>query len=180
MRILQEQAIGLVIDIQDRLLPHIWQHDQLLQNSRRLIKGLAVLDVPILVTQQYTKGLGPTVPDMAKVLGKFEPIEKLAFACCDVPEFMLQLAESKRQRVIIAGIESHVCVLQTVIDLLNNAYTPVVVVDCVSSRHESDKYWAIQRMQQEGALITTSESILFELCRYAGSETFKAISKLVK
>jgi nicotinamidase-related amidase len=90
------------------------------------------------------------------------------------------IAVSGKENIIIAGIESHVCILQTVVDLIQNGYHPVVVEDCVSSRHENDKRMAIERMRQEGAIITTVESILFELLRYSGTEQFKGISKLVK
>jgi len=180
MRILKDKAVLVVIDVQERLFPAIHAHEQLSKNIPLLISGLKVLEVPMIVTEQYVKGLGPTIPEVSEQLEGIERIEKFSFSCCDEPRFMMELASSGRDFVIIAGIESHVCVLQTVIDLQQNGYHPVVVEDCVSSRNPNDKLMAIERMRQEGAIVTTYEAILFELLRFAGGDTFKAISKLVK
>jgi nicotinamidase-related amidase len=180
MRINRKQAAGLIIDIQERLFPHIYRYEKIAGNTRILIEGLKVLQVPILVTQQYTKGLGETVPSVAEVLPGEQRIEKIAFSCCDEPVFMKELNRVDKEFVIIAGIETHVCVLQTALDLIENGFIPVVVQDCVSSRKKSDFRVAINRMRKEGAIITTYESVLFELCRFAGSDEFKQISGLVK
>lgn len=180
MRILKENSAGLIIDIQERLFPFINENEQLTKNTRILIEGLRVLDVPLIVTQQYTKGLGTTIAPVAEVLGDFEHLEKTAFSCCDDSDFNTALAAADRKFIIITGIEAHVCVLQTAIDLLEKNFIPVVVEDCVSSRRLNDKNIAIERMRREGAVITTYESILFELLRYSGTDQFKAISKLVK
>lgn len=180
MRIIKDQSAGLVIDIQEKLYPHIYEHEALARNTMILINGLKILNVPVLLTQQYTKGLGETIQTIRDGLGKFEVIEKTAFSCCDEPGFMLQLSQLGKRYVILAGIEAHVCVLQTVMDLIENSYLPVVVEDCISSRKINDKHIAVERMRKEGAFITTYESILFELCRYSATEQFKQISKLVK
>ncbi|MCX6306695.1 MAG: hydrolase [Bacteroidetes bacterium] len=180
MRILKDKAVLVVIDFQERIFPAIHGHEQLSKNVPLLIAGLKVLEVPVIVTEQYVKGLGPTIPEIAEKIVGIERIEKASFSCCDEPGFMMHLASSGRDYVIIAGIESHVCVLQTVIDLLQNGYHPVVVEDCISSRKPNDKLIALERMRKEGATITTYEAILFELLRYSGGETFKAISRLVK
>jgi nicotinamidase-related amidase len=180
MRILKENTLALIIDIQDRLFPHINEKEILEKNIRILISGLKVLDIPILLTEQYPKGLGFTIPAIKEALSTSPAIEKTAFSCCDEPAFMKSLADSGKKSIIIAGIESHVCVLQTVLDLLKIGFQPVVVEDCVSSRKPNDKKIALKRMNQEGAIISTYESILFELARVSGTEQFKAISKLVK
>jgi len=180
MRILKDRTTALIIDFQERIFPAIHEHEKLLSNVPKLIAGLRILEIPIFVTEQYVKGLGPTVPEIASSLQGIERIEKSSFSCCDEPRLLLQLAALGRENVIIAGIESHVCVLQTVIDLLRNGFHPIVVEDCVSSRKESDKRTSLLRMQKEGAYITTYESILFELLRYSGTEQFKAISRLIK
>lgn len=180
MRILKEKAIAVVIDIQERLFPAIHENEKLSRNVPLLIEGLKVLDVPLIVTEQYVKGLGPTIPEVAASIQGIERIEKSSFSCCDEPRFMMDVASSGRDQVIIAGIESHVCVLQTVIDLQHAGYHAVVVEDCISSRKLSDKMMALERMRREGAVITTYEAILFELLRHSGGETFKAISRLVK
>jgi nicotinamidase-related amidase len=180
MRILKDKAALVVIDFQERIFPAIWEHEKLEKNVTLLIEGMKILGVPVVVTEQYVKGLGPTVPAIARAIEGIERIEKSSFSCCDESRFMLEIASSGREFIIIAGIESHVCVLQTVIDLKQNGYLPVVVEDCISSRKQSDKLTALGRMRHEGAVITTSEAILFELLRYSGGETFKAISRLVK
>ena len=180
MRNIKDHTTALVIDIQEVLYPHIKEHEILLANCQKLIRGLNVLDIPLLVTEQYSKGLGSTLKSIKEILPSYDPIEKLAFSCCGSAEFCSSLAELKRKNVVVIGIESHVCVLQTVLDLIEKDYQPIVIEDCVSSRKLNDKDIAIMRMRQEGAIISTYESILFELCRVAGTDKFKAISKIVK
>jgi len=180
MRILKERCAALIIDVQERIFPVIHENEKLSNNIAILIQGLKILGVPIFVTEQYVKGLGPTIEPVAMHLSHQIRMEKLSFSCCDEPRLMEGLAVSGKENVIVAGIESHVCVLQTIIDLKRNGYHPVVVEDCISSRRLNDKTIAIERMRQEGAIVTTYESILFELLRYSGSEQFRAISKLVK
>lgn len=180
MRILKDETAAVVVDIQERLLPHIHQWEQTLQNCLKLIEGLQVLSIPMVVTQQYTRGLGPTDPSIVNKIRGFSHIEKITFSCCGEPVFKEKLTSLSKKKIIICGIESHVCVLQTCIDLLEAGYVPVVVEDCVSSRKLSDKVTAIERMRQEGARITTLESLLFELTGCAGTEIFKSISKIIK
>ncbi len=180
MRILSEETIGLIIDFQERLFPHIAENESIEKKTITLIKGLKYLAVPLIVTQQYTKALGETIPAIAASVGTFAPVEKLAFSCCDEPAFVDKLKKTGKSKLIIAGIEAHICVTQTVIDLVASGFQPIVVVDCVSSRNLQDKKIALSRMKQEGALLTTCEAILFELTRFSRTETFKSISKLVK
>ena len=180
MRILRDQTAGLVIDIQEKLFPFISGSDVLALNSGILIKGLHTLGIPVIVTEQYTKGLGPTILPLQQLFAGEMVIEKMAFSCCDEPAFMHHLADLNKKFIVITGIESHVCVLQTTIDLLEKNFIPVIVEDCVSSRRLNDKQMAVNRMRRMGAVITTYESVLFELLRYSGTEEFKAISKLVK
>ncbi len=180
MRINKEASVGLVIDIQERLFPHMDQKEVLLDKSIVLLEGLKILKVPILLTEQYPRGLGQTIEQIRLALDNFAPVEKIAFSCCDESAYLVELSRAARRNVIICGIEAHVCVLQTVIDLLGMEYQPVVVSDCVSSRSPEDKKVALERMRTEGAIITTCESILFELARVAGTDEFKAISRLVK
>ena len=180
MKIKKEDAVALVIDVQERLLPHMFEWKRLLQNTLKLIKGLQVLAAPILVTQQYTKGLGPTDNNVVNQISDFNFTEKIAFSCYGEPEFKNKLNVIGKKQVIICGIESHICVLQTCLDLLESGYLPVIVEDCISSRQQKDKVIAIERMRQSGAIITTMESILFELTQCAGTEAFKAISKIIK
>jgi nicotinamidase-related amidase len=180
MRISKNESVAVIIDIQERLFPHIYQHKVLEKNVNILIQGLRLLQIPILVTQQYTRGLGETIPSVSNNLKSNPFIEKISFSCCDESNFLAEINRLNKKFVILAGIEAHVCVLQTVPDLIDNGFIPVIVEDCVSSRKENDKKIAIERIRQEGGLITTYESVLLELCRVAGSETFKAISGLIK
>ncbi len=180
MRILKEETVGLVIDVQEKLFPHMQEKELLEENLTKIIAGMGFIGIHVLVTEQYTKGLGFTIPPVHQALGDFSSIEKLSFSCCDEPRFMDMLKSHGKKNVIICGIETHVCVLQTAIDLLAEGFQPIMIEDCVSSRKHSDKQTAIKRMRQEGAIISSMESILFELTRASGTETFKAISRLVK
>jgi isochorismate hydrolase len=180
MRISRDQCSGLIIDMQERLFPHMDQKEEVLRKCLMLMEGLKVLELPLLITEQYPRGLGSSLQDVSLALGSSQAIEKTAFSCCDEPEFMNTLEKSTRSTLIIGGIEAHVCVMQTVIDLLEAGYSVVVVEDCVSSRNPDDKRVAMDRMRSEGAVIATCESILFELARTSGTEEFKAISRLVK
>lgn len=180
MRITKEDSFGLIIDIQEKLIPHIDKNEELAKNTAILINGLKILDLPILMTEQYRKGLGATIPQIIELLGNSLSFEKSAFSCCDDESISGAISGLNKKYAIIAGIEAHICVLQTVIDLQESGIQTVVVYDCISSRKESDKLIAIERMQSEGAIITSYESVLFELARISGTDAFKKISKLVK
>lgn len=180
MRLNKENTIGLVIDMQEKLLPHIHNNEAIFNSNLKMVQGLRSLSVPIIVTQQYTKGLGNTVPEINNAIGNFSYIEKQTFSCYREPAFIKVMNRSGKRNVVITGIESHICVLQTALDLLYNNFTPVIVTDAIGSRFEEDKRIALWRMRDVGCIMTTTESILFELCRTAGTPEFKEISKLVK
>ena len=180
MRILKENTIGVVVDIQERLFPHIHQHELLEKNTKILVQGLKALGVPFLISEQYKKGLGDTLAEIKELVADDPHFEKMAFSCCDDPQFMESLETSTKRTVILAGMETHICMLQTAIDLKERGYHPVIVEDCVSSRTAENKRIALERLRCEGVTVTSYESILFELCRIAGTDAFKIISKLVK
>jgi len=180
MRIERQWAAGLVIDVQEKLFPHMDGSEELLRRTKILLKGLHVLQVPLVMTEQYPKGLGPTLEPISMMIEKEAVTEKISFSCCGEPDFSERLKSLQRSTVILCGIEAHVCVLQTVVDLLEEEYAVVVVEDCISSRNPMDKRVAVERMRSEGAIISTCESVLFELAKIAGTEEFKAISRLVK
>ena len=180
MRIQRGDTVAVVVDVQERLFPHIYQHEQLEQSLRMLIRGLQILEVPIIMTEQYPKGLGPTVSALRELLPDTAAIEKMTFSCCGSDDFLRTLYGLGRDNVILMGIETHVCVMQTALDLLESGYAPVIVEDCVSSRYQNNKDVAIARLRDEGAIVTTCESLLFELCVVAGTDEFRQISKLVK
>ncbi len=180
MRLIKEETSLLVIDIQSRLFPHIHDYQQFEDSTCKLIKGAKALSLPIFVSEQYVKGLGETTKNIKAALGdSYNPIEKMAFSCCDMDEYMTFLKKEGKKNVLICGIESHICILQTSLDLIKAGYQPVVIENCVSSRNLQDKTTAISRLLQEGAIVSTYESILFELCRYSGTPEFKEISKII-
>jgi nicotinamidase-related amidase len=180
LRVFPDNAAGLIIDIQEKLLPHMYNAKVLEENCKKLITGLTILDIPIVTSEQYPKGLGPTIQPVRDLITDFKAVEKISFSCCRDDNFRKVMRDIGKRMVIICGVEAHVCVLQSVIDMVEIGYQPVIVEDCISSRHESDKETAIKRMIQEKAIVTSSESILFELCLQAGTDTFKKISQLVK
>ena len=180
MRITKENTVGLVIDIQERLFPVMWEKENLLKNCKILLAGLTELKIPTFATQQYTKGLGETLPEIKSLFSDFECIEKRDFSCCDEPKVVEEIKKSAAKNIIICGIESHVCVLQTAVDLKEAGLNPVIVMDCVSSRTKENIEIAKERFRYEGIMMTSYESILFELTRSAGAPEFRTISKLVK
>ena len=180
MRINKDNSVLVVIDIQEKLFPHIYEHDILEKNCQILISGLKSLGVPIMVTEQYSKGLGSTITSIREAIGDIESIEKSSFSCCGEPAFITAIESSGKKSVIICGVEAHVCVLQTALDLSDRGFQPVLIEDCVASRKFNDKHIALERMRENGVIVSTYESILFELCEVAGTEQFKAISRLVK
>lgn len=180
MRILKDKTIAIVVDIQERLFPHIHEYEQLKNNTEILVDGLKVLKIPMMVTEQYKKGLGETIESIANKVKDNPTFEKTAFSCCDDAPFSQKLEAQGHMFVILFGIEAHICLMQTAIDLKEKGFQPVIIEDCVGSRNPENKRIAINRMLQEGITVTSYESVLFELCRFAGSDSFKSISKLVK
>ena len=181
-RIQRENCQAMIIDVQEKLSPHIYRYNDILKKTLILIQGLQVLDIPILLNEQYPEGLGRTVPEIMAVLDtiKSKTIEKVTFSACDNDETWNYLAQQNRISVLVFGVEAHVCVMQTVLDLLDNGMQPVVIADAIGSRSAYDRRQAIRRMRRAGAVITTTEAILFELCRSSKDPAFKAISQLVK
>ncbi len=180
MRITKENTVGLIIDIQERLFPVMSEKESLLNNCKVLAEGLETLGVQQVVSQQYTKGLGETLPEIKNLISDFSYIEKKEFSCWDNTEIAEKLKTLNAQNIIISGIESHVCVLQTAVDLKAAGLNPIVVMDCVSSRSQANLALAKERFRQEEIMMTSYESILFELTRSAGDAAFRTISKLVK
>jgi len=190
LRLKKEDAVLVGIDFQERLMPAMKNNVELETLAVKLVRGCRILGVPTIITQQYTKGLGPTVSAIASALtekideelgdSELLPVEKTSFSAMGEPAFVEALEKLGRKTVIIAGIEAHVCVQQTVIDLLEKGYTVFVANDCISSRSNTDKKYSQRRMGDAGAVGTTCESILFELCGGAKEPGFKQISALVK
>ena len=180
MRILKNNTAGLIIDIQEKLFPVMWKKTRLLKNCTTLIRGLSALEIPLILTQQYTKGLGNTIPEIQSALSGVPYIEKREFSCCDEPAVTEKLRKINATNIIICGIESHVCVQQTAIDLKEAGLNPIVIIDCVSSRKAESIKLAKERFRFENIMMTSAEAVLFELTRSSASPEFKTISQLVK
>jgi len=168
----------LVVDVQERLVPAIAGHEQVVWNVRRLIDGAKILGLPVVATEQYPEGLGGTVPELAGRLGRIP--SKLTFSCAGCPEVFRDLHDRGIFKLLVCGIEAHVCVQQTVLDLLAGAWRVYVAVDAVGSRRDVDYRTALGRMDSGGATLTTTEAALFEWCQVAGTPEFRQISRLVQ
>ena len=176
MRIEREHTVALIVDFQKRLVPAIADHEALMERVQILLRGLKALEIPMTVTQQYTKGLGMSVPEIWEASGETEYLDKISFSALEGVEPKIR----GKKYILVCGMEAHCCVLQTVIDLAGAGYVPVLVTDCIGSRRERDREMAIRRAEQEGAVLTTSEAILFELLKEAGTPLSKEILKIVK
>jgi nicotinamidase-related amidase len=170
----------LLIDIQEKILNVMPDKKALVENSLKLIQGFKALNLPIFYTEQYPKGLGSTSAVLLKELEGLSPIQKMSFSCFGAESFFTRLRDNNISQVVLAGIEAHVCVQQTAMDLLASEFQVNLAVDAVSSRKEIDAKTAIKRLSTLGVEITTSESILFELLTLSGTEEFKEISKIIK
>lgn len=177
-----DESLLLVIDIQERLCKAMDQQvlGQLTVNTAVLLEAAHELQVPVAVTEQYVKGLGPTVPELVEKIGTAPRHEKMTFSCCGSSEFVEQLRNSGKRQIVVVGMETHVCVLQTVLELLDAGYQVQVVRDAVMSRSKRNWNTALEEMRQAGAVITCTEAVLFKWLRVAGTEPFKKLSKLIK
>ncbi len=179
-RIVRAKTGLVVVDVQERLLPAIFDGEPLLQNVVRLIKAAVILRLPVLLTEQYRKGVGATVPAVAAAIPDFAPMEKMAFSCFGATGFEEALLARQVSDVVLCGIEAHVCVLQTCFDLLERGFRPFVVADAISSRAAGNHELGVSRMRDAGAIMVSTEMILFELLERAGTEEFKQVLALVK
>ena len=179
-RLIRNDTILAAIDFQEKLLPAMSDPDGVVKNALIMAKGLKVLGIPFIVTQQYTKGIGDTVEPMKEALGDFEHVEKTTFSAWKTAEFRDRLLASGRKTIILMGVETHICVEQTALDLLDNGFRVFLAADCVGSRSPFNRDVSIRRMEQAGAVITCAESILYELLTDSKAKEFKEISKIVK
>lgn len=180
-KILQrEKTALLVIDIQERILPVIFEYERVIENTLKLVNGFKILNLPIYFTEQYTKGLGTTESKIKYALEGIEVIQKMTFSCFGAGDLFEQLKKKGIEQIVVCGVEAHVCVLQTVLDLLAQDLQVHVAADAVSSRRKFDYEIALRRMESNGAEVTLAESVLFELLNICGTDEFKAVSKLIK
>ena len=166
----------LVVDVQERLVPGVHEHERLVANCAWLIGVADAVNVPVLVSEQYPRGLGPTVRPLRDLVPRNNIIEKVHFSCAASPDCRDRINHSGGGQVVVAGIEAHVCVLQTALDLLDAGKDVFVVADAVSSRDPRDAELAIARMREGGVKVVTREMALFEWAHKAGTEHFKALS----
>jgi nicotinamidase-related amidase len=174
-------SVLVVIDVQERYLPHLYEGPRVLEAARRLVEGAKLVGVPILVTEQYPKGIGPTAPVVRAALpADVRPIEKSTMSCLGAPEFAERLAATGRRQVVVAGIEAQACVNQTVHQLLEHGYAVHLVVDAVSARFRRDYDVAVERLARAGAVATTVEAVLLEWVRTAEAPEFQPIRALIR
>ncbi len=175
-------SVLIVIDVQERLCTAMDQNilGRLISNTGILLDAAAELNIPVIATEQYVKGLGATLETLQEKMPGAPRIDKMTFSCCGKSEFNEQIRQSGKHQIVITGMETHVCVLQTAIELIDAGYVVHLVQDAVMSRAEPNKKAALGMMQQAGAAITCTESVLFQWIKVAGTDSFKKLSKLVK
>ena len=175
-----QQCCLTVVDVQGKLAQLMHGKKAVFKNIQILIQAAKILEIPILWCQQCPDALGPTVPEIAQLLDGNEPVNKAAFSCCGEDKFNTKLNELARKQVLLCGIETHVCIYQTAIDLLRQDFHVEVIADAVSSRTMENKQTAINRLDAEGAKITCTETALFELLKTAEHPKFRQIARLIK
>ncbi len=181
-KIEREHAVIIIIDVQEALMKSMDQEvgKRVIQNIKTLISLAKTMSIPILMTEQYPKGLGKTLPEINADLESLLPIEKLSFSCCGVAAFNHQLDQMGRKQIILTGVETHVCVLQTADDLIRKGYEVYPLADATCSRRKLDWKIGLRWMEKGGAMISTTEIIAFQLMKEAGTEEFRGLSKLFK
>jgi isochorismate hydrolase len=178
----RDEAVLVIVDVQDALMKQMDQEvgKRVIRNIQTLLAFAKEMAIPILITEQYPKGLGKTVPEIKTELGSILPIEKLSFSCCGVETFNEKLNQPGRKQVILTGIETHVCVLQTADDLMRKGYAVHVVADAICSRRKLDWEIGLRWMEKKGAMTSTTEIIAFRLLKEAGTKEFRRLSKFLK
>jgi len=176
-----EESLLVIIDFQEKLFPSVDEkyRKSILEKLPKLIESAKILGIPVIYTEQYPRGLGHTITDISSKL-KGKPIEKTSFSCFGSSEFTDRVVESAARYLIIAGIETHICVNQTVFDALGMGYTPIIVEDCSGSRGTSDHETAIRKMENNGVIVESSEMIIYEWLESAGNRNFKKVLDVVK
>jgi nicotinamidase-related amidase len=176
-----EDCILAVIDIQEKLLPPIWEKERMVRNSEMLIRLANIINMPVTVTTQYAKGLGPVVPEIASLLPNAQVVDKLEFGCFGNGDFCSALGRmSGRNTLLLCGMETHICVMQTALGALNQGLSVHVAADAVSSRSELNWKLGLERMRAAGAVLSSTEMMLYELMGKSGTPVFKAMLKYIK
>ena len=168
----------LIIDIQEKIIKPIYNKDSIIKNIKKLINAYQILEENIFISEQNPLKLGKTIPELLPKAG-FRKIEKMTFSLANIENFLKELKNKKITNLIVCGIETHICIQQTVLDCLQEGFDVILVSDAMSSRNREDHEIALQRMIQKGAILTTTESIIFELCKTADRKEFKEIRNII-
>ena len=173
-------SVLVVVDMQGKLIPKIFDQHTVISNIVTLIKSAEILNIPIIVTEQYPKGLGPTIPEIKDIIVPWQPIEKISFSCFGSGNFPKKLKGLGKNNLILCGIESHVCIMQTALNGLKSNYSVFFVKDAISSRTENNRETGFERMAQAGAIPVSTEMAMFELLREADTDKFKQMISMIK
>ena len=176
----KNESVLIIIDIQERLAATMEMRDAVINNCLHLIELAKMQNIPIVITEQYPRGLGQTAVEIRDAVTAYQPIEKLAFNCCGEPAFMNKIKALNKKTVILTGMETHICVLQTCVNLLEKGFNVHLIQDGVCSRTKENWETGTEFMRDAGAIITCTETVLFQLLKVAGTEEFKTISKRIK
>lgn len=180
LRLKRDSAVLIVVDIQEKLANVMECRTKVVRNSTLLVKTAGILKLPLLLTEQYPKGLGRTVQEIRELIPNTAAIEKLSFSCCAEPNFVEALKKVGKRQVILCGMETHVCILQTALDLYAQGFDVFVPENAVCSQNDDDRKAAFDRMKQAGIILTSVESVIFEMVGTAGTNEFKDILKIIK
>lgn len=181
MQLLEKANTGLIIiDVQEKLMPVMERKQSIIENIKKLLLLSKIFNLPVILTEQYPKWLGPTLPEIIESLTVYKPISKMYFNCCDVETFNDQLNSKELKNIIVTGVESHICVFQTCASLLNKGYQVHVPRDAVGSRTDDNWGVGLELSNKAGAFITSTESVIYQILKKAGTPEFKQMLKVVK
>ena len=173
-------TVLLIVDIQEKLAAVMKEKGKVVKNNLHLIELAKMIGMPVMVTEQYPKGLGTTVQEIREALPFYRPVEKMTFDCCGQPTFLEKLKELNKSNVVLTGMETHICVLQTCIGLIKGGINVHLVQDAICSRTKENWMTGTEFLRDAGAVVTCTETVLFQLLRVAGTEEFKAVSRMIK
>lgn len=177
MLITSQKSCLLLVDVQEKLMPFIYEHEKIKENCSWLLRAAKKLSIPTLVSEQYPKGIGHTIPELKQLVIGDPTAEKLHFSCAEDQSCLTLINNTKREQIVVIGIEAHVCVMQTAIGLQEQNKQVFVVADCIGSRNPNDKQLAIDRMRHNGIEIVSKEMVLFEWLHQSGTDLFREVSK---
>lgn len=176
----RDGSVLLIVDVQEKLASKMEERDRITDNIKKLIFSFSTLNLPVIITEQYPNGLGRLIPPLRESMVKYCPIEKITFSCFGEDLFVSELKRLKAKNLVITGMETHICILQTALDALQQGYKVHLPEDAVCSQRKSDWQVGIEKMQRAGVIITSTETLIFELLERADTPEFKAISKIIK